>query len=113
MTQLVLQACLDAVKPPSMPCSMPLTKRNSRFETSHDSAMLRSRTYTAMPLECWCFSNWTTVRHCGVKKSRGGLLGAILAKAGIVFAGDEEAAIAVGPRDDPMELAGRIAELGP
>ncbi|MGP5257771.1 PfkB family carbohydrate kinase [Glutamicibacter ardleyensis] len=38
---------------------------------------------------------------------------AILPKADVVFAGDEEAAIAVGPSDDPMELAHRIAELGP
>lgn len=38
---------------------------------------------------------------------------AVLAKAGIVFAGDEEVAIAVGPCEDPMELARRITELGP
>ncbi|MBV1777669.1 sugar kinase [Paeniglutamicibacter sp. ABSL32-1] len=38
---------------------------------------------------------------------------AILPKVDVVFAGDEEAAIAVGPSDDPMELARRIAELGP
>lgn len=38
---------------------------------------------------------------------------AFLATADIVFAGDEEAAIAVGPSEDPMELARRIAELGP
>ncbi len=31
----------------------------------------------------------------------------------IVFAGDEEAALAVGPADDPAELAQRLAELGP
>jgi Sugar kinases, ribokinase family len=38
---------------------------------------------------------------------------AIRAKSDIVFAGDEEAAITVGPSEDPMELARRIAELGP
>ncbi|OIH85367.1 hypothetical protein BLJ79_09380 [Arthrobacter sp. UCD-GKA] len=38
---------------------------------------------------------------------------AILAKVDVVFAGDEEAAIAVGRSEDPMELAHRIAELGP
>jgi 2-dehydro-3-deoxygluconokinase len=31
----------------------------------------------------------------------------------IVFAGDEEAALAVGPADDPAELARRLVELGP
>jgi 2-dehydro-3-deoxygluconokinase len=31
----------------------------------------------------------------------------------IVFAGDEEAALAVGPAEDPTELARRLAELGP
>ena len=31
----------------------------------------------------------------------------------IVFAGDEEAALAVGPADDPVHLAQRIADLGP
>lgn len=31
----------------------------------------------------------------------------------IVFAGDEEAALAVGPAEDPAELARRLAELGP
>jgi 2-dehydro-3-deoxygluconokinase len=31
----------------------------------------------------------------------------------IVFAGDEEAALAVGPADDPVELAQRLAALGP
>lgn len=35
---------------------------------------------------------------------------AILAKADIDFAGDEEATITVGPSEDPMELARRIAE---
>jgi 2-dehydro-3-deoxygluconokinase len=38
---------------------------------------------------------------------------AILPKIDVVFAGDEEAAIAVGPIEDPMEVARRIAELGP
>lgn len=37
----------------------------------------------------------------------------IIAKADIVFAGDDEAAIAVGPAPDLWELAGRIADLGP
>lgn len=37
----------------------------------------------------------------------------ILPKADVVFAGDEEAAIAVGPAEDPMELARRIAAFGP
>ncbi|AMM34342.1 sugar kinase [Sinomonas atrocyanea] len=37
----------------------------------------------------------------------------IIAKADIVFAGDDEAAIAVGPAPDPWELARRIAALGP
>lgn len=38
---------------------------------------------------------------------------AILDKADIVFVGDEETAIAVGPNECPMELARRIAELSP
>ena len=38
---------------------------------------------------------------------------ATLAKPDINFAGDEEAAIAVGPSEDPMKLARRIAELSP
>lgn len=37
----------------------------------------------------------------------------IIAKADIVFAGDDEAAIAVGPASEPSELAARIAALGP
>lgn len=37
----------------------------------------------------------------------------IVAKADIVFAGDDEAAIAVGDAPGPGELAGRIAALGP
>lgn len=37
----------------------------------------------------------------------------IMAKADIVFAGDDEAAIAVGPAPGPGELASRIAALGP
>ncbi|XAS71281.1 sugar kinase [Micrococcaceae bacterium Sec5.1] len=34
-------------------------------------------------------------------------------QADVVFAGDDEAAIAVGPSSDSMQLAHRIAELGP
>ncbi|WP_255405437.1 sugar kinase [Sinomonas sp. R1AF57] len=37
----------------------------------------------------------------------------IIAQADIVFAGDDEAAIAVGPSSDAGELARRIAALGP
>lgn len=37
----------------------------------------------------------------------------ILAKADIVFAGDDEAAIAVGPSPEPLELARRMASAGP
>jgi hypothetical protein len=37
----------------------------------------------------------------------------ILPKVDVVFAGDEEAAIAVGPIGDPMGLAHRISERGP
>ncbi len=33
--------------------------------------------------------------------------------ADVVFAGDDEAALFVGPADDPFELAARISELGP
>jgi 2-dehydro-3-deoxygluconokinase len=33
--------------------------------------------------------------------------------ADVVFAGDDEAALFVGPADDPLELAGRIEALGP
>lgn len=43
----------------------------------------------------------------------GAAYSAIRAKSDVVFAGDEEAAIAVGPSEDPIELARRIAELGP
>lgn len=38
---------------------------------------------------------------------------AILPKVDVVFAGNEEAAIAVGPSEDPIVLARRIAALGP
>lgn len=37
----------------------------------------------------------------------------IIAKADLVFAGDAEAAMVVGESDDPLELAHRIADLGP
>lgn len=37
----------------------------------------------------------------------------ILPKVDVVFAGDEEAALAVGPSEDSMELARRIAAMGP
>jgi 2-dehydro-3-deoxygluconokinase len=37
----------------------------------------------------------------------------LAARADLVFAGDDEAALAVGRADDPMELARRLAELGP
>lgn len=37
----------------------------------------------------------------------------IIGQADIVFAGDDEAAIAVGAAGDPLELAKRVAELGP
>lgn len=37
----------------------------------------------------------------------------IAAQADIVFAGEDEAAIAIGPADSPMEMAKRIADLGP
>ena len=33
--------------------------------------------------------------------------------ADVVFAGDDEAALFVGPADDPLELASRIEALGP
>ncbi|MET3720982.1 MULTISPECIES: sugar kinase [unclassified Arthrobacter] len=36
-----------------------------------------------------------------------------ITQADIVFAGDDEAAIAVGPAEDPLELARRVAALGP
>jgi len=36
-----------------------------------------------------------------------------IAQADIVFAGDDEAAIAVGPSEDSLELARRVAALGP
>ncbi|PYI39128.1 sugar kinase [Arthrobacter psychrolactophilus] len=38
---------------------------------------------------------------------------ALIQKADVVFAGDDEAALAVGHADDPRLLAARIAELGP
>lgn len=37
----------------------------------------------------------------------------LIKQADIVFAGDDEAAIAVGATADPLELAKRVAELGP
>lgn len=37
----------------------------------------------------------------------------IIEKADIVFAGESEAAIVVGASDDPLELAHRVADLGP
>jgi 2-dehydro-3-deoxygluconokinase len=37
----------------------------------------------------------------------------LAARADLVFAGDDEAALAVGRADDPKELARRLAELGP
>ncbi|WP_443461715.1 PfkB family carbohydrate kinase [Glutamicibacter ardleyensis] len=36
----------------------------------------------------------------------------ILPKVDVVFAGDEEAALGVGPSEDSMELARRIAAMG-
>lgn len=38
---------------------------------------------------------------------------ALIRRADVVFAGDDEAALAVGPGNDPHGLAGRIAALGP
>lgn len=38
---------------------------------------------------------------------------ALARQADVVFAGDDEAAIVVGEADDPLELARRLAELGP
>lgn len=43
----------------------------------------------------------------------GEALRALAARADIVFAGDDEAAMLVGPGNDPVNLARRIAELGP
>lgn len=37
----------------------------------------------------------------------------LIAQADIVFAGDDEAAIAVGPSEDSLELARRVAPRGP
>jgi 2-dehydro-3-deoxygluconokinase len=37
----------------------------------------------------------------------------MITQADIVFAGDAEAAMAVGEADDPLELAGRIADISP
>jgi 2-dehydro-3-deoxygluconokinase len=37
----------------------------------------------------------------------------IIPEVDVVFAGDDEAAIVVGPSDDPAELAIRLADLGP
>ena len=37
----------------------------------------------------------------------------LIPKVSIVFAGADEAALAVGPSDDPVELAERLAALGP
>ncbi|WP_457973775.1 sugar kinase [Arthrobacter sp. D1-17] len=47
------------------------------------------------------------------EEDAGHLFRQIIAKADIVFAGDDEAAIAVGPAPEPRELARRIAALGP
>ncbi|MHA7261641.1 sugar kinase [Arthrobacter sp. TMN-37] len=37
----------------------------------------------------------------------------LAARADILFAGDDEAALLVGPAESPRELAGRLGELGP
>ncbi|GAA4396467.1 sugar kinase [Tsukamurella soli] len=37
----------------------------------------------------------------------------LVRRADLVFAGDEEAAMAVGPADDPVDLAVRLCEFGP
>ncbi|MGY4540727.1 hypothetical protein ACVWY0_000628 [Arthrobacter sp. UYNi723] len=49
---------------------------------------------------------WSADEACDVFRN-------FIAQADIVFAGDDEAAIAVGKSDDSLELAGRIAALGP
>jgi 2-dehydro-3-deoxygluconokinase len=41
------------------------------------------------------------------------VLRALVQQADVVFAGDDEAAIVVGAADDPVELARRLAALGP
>ena len=46
-------------------------------------------------------------------KEAGGVFRSFIAQADVVFAGDDEAAIAVGPSEDSLELARRVAALGP
>ncbi|WP_255768138.1 sugar kinase [Pseudarthrobacter sulfonivorans] len=43
----------------------------------------------------------------------GGVFRSFIAQADVVFAGDDEAAIAVGPSEDSLELARRVSALGP